>query len=912
MAETAELILRLRAEQFEKGLSQVRRSTKKTEDFLTGLKGNVVAVNQAFDLAARGFRLASRAISAATLPIKTAVQDATDFQTAFTGVVKVLDATEEELRGVRRTFIDLSKEIPVTAKELAGIGEAAGRLGIPIANIEKFTETIARLGVTTELSAEEAATSLARFANITRLPLKSIDRLGAAIVDLGNNFATSEPEIVALSTRLAAAGSIAGLSAEDILAFGAAISSVGVEAEAGGTAFSKVFTRIGDAAAEGGEKLETFAKVAGVTAEEFRRQFGEDPAAAIDLFVTGLGRIAEEAGTVTPVLDALNLENERTRRALLSVAKAGDVLNRSLARSQAAFIENEALTKESELRFRDFASRVQVLRNNIEAVSIQIGDKFLPILGEFSKVASEIISRVGKWVEANDRLVTGATLTIIGLLTDGFIILAKTIVISASVINDFRQGFAFLGEAGALILRGLAEAFKFVADLIADAAFSIIPAFRFAFNEARILFKKFQIGIIKEILENPIANRFFPEAALKGLQGRFAELKTEIRDVTAAQIKFFTPEEEKRLEKIKAETATITGFTKDLQDNAKLYTAEVEKTEAGFNKIRGEINALDGAIDGLIQKQIELNNTRSPIARDTPEPETVGPGVFGGGPPLAPGFEPGSSPFAQSTLLENSFLLEAKQENLLAQEIAENESFERRIETFGLFNASLIEAFQLTGNTLNDITLTFGNFLVGTFQNVEGAVVSAFDAMIFGGEKASVIFKNLGKTIIKELLAALVRIGIQSLLNNILQLGFAKSQIASGKATTYINAFASTAAIPIIGPALAPAVAEGASNFAAGRAGTILAGAANGADFVPNDQVAFIHRGERVVPAETNQDLTQFLDDGGSLGGGQNVNIMIDTFIGTEEFADELTSRISDAFEFRNVDQRLATDAGGF
>lgn len=158
---------------------------------------------------------------------------ASDYESAFAGVRKTVDATEEQFKTLSDGIREMAKELPASANEIAGIAEVAGQLGIKTEDILKFTRTMADLGVATNMSSEEAATALARLANITQMPMDQIDRLGSTVVDLGNNLATTEAEIVEMGLRLAGAGKQVGMTEAQILAFSGALSSVGVNAEAG-------------------------------------------------------------------------------------------------------------------------------------------------------------------------------------------------------------------------------------------------------------------------------------------------------------------------------------------------------------------------------------------------------------------------------------------------------------------------------------------------------------------------------------------------------------------------------------------------------------------------------------------------------------------------------------------------------
>ena len=208
--------------------------------------------------------------------IDATVGSAIRYEDAFAGVRKTVDGSEEQLQALSKRFRELSKEIPVSAEEFAKIGELAGQLGVPIEQIDEFAETIAKVGVTTNLTTEQASTQFARFANIMQIPIENIGNVASAIVDLGNNFATTESEITEFALRIAGAGKIAGLTEGQVLAIGTALSSVGVEAEAGGTAVQKVLLELNKSVNAGGKELEQFAVVAGMTGEEFAKAYKED------------------------------------------------------------------------------------------------------------------------------------------------------------------------------------------------------------------------------------------------------------------------------------------------------------------------------------------------------------------------------------------------------------------------------------------------------------------------------------------------------------------------------------------------------------------------------------------------------------------------------------------------------------
>src|SRR3990167_1248438 len=311
---------------------------------------------------------------------------------------------------------------------------------------------MAKLGVTTNLSATEAATSLARFANImdatkVKAGTFEFDRLGATIVDVGNNFATTEADIVEFGTRIAGAGKIAGLTEHQVLAIGAAMSSVGIEAEAGGTAVQKVLNKMTESVATSNASLSVFAKTAGMSAKEFAAAFRDDAGQAFAQFVQGIGTQGDAAfGT----LKTLGLGNERVIRSFLSLGNAGDLLSDSLRTGERAWQSNTALTKEAEERFKTTQSQLTLLGNRVKDVGITLGNALGPAIGLTIRGLNALIPVLEKMAGMFAALPAGVQLGIIGF--------AGLVAAAGPAIYVFGQlALATSALTGAFAAQGLAS-----------------------------------------------------------------------------------------------------------------------------------------------------------------------------------------------------------------------------------------------------------------------------------------------------------------------------------------------------------------------------------------------------------------------------------------------------------------------
>ncbi len=359
-------------------VAALKRAEAETNSFSKSTEANMKRVGtQMRDVGSKMTR-------SVTLPLVAlgagAVTASVQWESAWAGVTKTVDGTAEQLERLESDLRDMASELPATHGEIAAVAEAAGQLGVAVDDVADFSRVMLDLGETTNLSANEAATQLARFMNIMGSAADDVDNIGSAVVGLGNNFATTEAEIVEMGMRLAGAGRQMGLTEGDVLGLATAMSSVGIEAEAGGTAMTLTMKRIQKEVETSGDQLDTFAQIAGMTSAQFRQAWETDASSALAAFVTGLSNTEAMGMSTTAVLTELGITGVREADALLRLAGAGDVLTGALAMGNEEFAKSTALSDEAAKRYETTGARLEMLRNRAYDVAITFGDQMVPAL----------------------------------------------------------------------------------------------------------------------------------------------------------------------------------------------------------------------------------------------------------------------------------------------------------------------------------------------------------------------------------------------------------------------------------------------------------------------------------------------------------------------------------------------------
>lgn len=308
-------------------------------------------------------------VAAGALSVKAAV----DIDTSLTNVRKTVDGTEQDYQRLKESAIEFSKTNAVSAAQILDIQALGAQLGFSIDELENFGEVVSGLDIATDMDADTAATEMAQFANITGMAHDQVSNYASSLVALGNSTATTESAISSMAQRVGAAGTQVGMSQADILGLSAALSSLGIEAEAGGTAISKTLTDIDTAVSTNSEGLQKWAEVAGMSVEEFTSAWGNDATGTFEQVINGMSQVEENGGNLSLVLEELGINEVRQTDTLKRLAGNYGLLDSSIKTANDGWTKNTALSNEVANRNESLASKFEILKNRVVAVAEDIG-----------------------------------------------------------------------------------------------------------------------------------------------------------------------------------------------------------------------------------------------------------------------------------------------------------------------------------------------------------------------------------------------------------------------------------------------------------------------------------------------------------------------------------------------------------
>ena len=600
------------------------------------------------------------AISAPLLLLgKKAYGNAVDYESAYVGMQKTVEGTADDYERMYEAALNISETTPTGFVDAMGIMQTGGNLGVGIDNLESFTRNYAALVAATDqhVSGDEGAKSVANFLNIMDGGVQNIDRFGASLVHLGNNYNATEDQILAMGTRMASAGRLAGFSSPQVLGMATAFSAVGINAEAGGSAASKLIKQMQLAAEVGSNakttlegtygsatdfsyfisskenllsvaqdfgttteqvqrmadswlSLEQFAQVSGKTADQFIADWSKDPAQGMIDFFAGLNSIdASGVESTLAMLDKMGITEIRESNLVAAMATNPELFASAIQDAMTAYTENAALMAEFEKQISTQEAQNEMLGNKLDNSMADFGDNIVKAVQPALDKLNELLTAFNSLSEVDqDKIMTlmgaliiaGPALTALGTMTTAIGKIAK----GFQAIQKCEKVKSVLSSIGTFITTtpvGQALALATAVALIATA----IEAIPTKAEQVAEALKNIPINIDQEQYNEAMEQ-------IDALQAKIDELRNN-------------PEERANLERTSASVEMGFG-TNTMFNNALVYQAAEfeEQYESVANDYSARIaeatqniiDAEDAATKGYWKDQVSILEAESKAATD--------------------------------------------------------------------------------------------------------------------------------------------------------------------------------------------------------------------------------------------------------------------------------------------------------
>ncbi|HCL4322866.1 TPA: phage tail tape measure protein [Pseudomonas aeruginosa] len=716
------------------------------------------------------------------------------------------------------------------------------------------------------------------------------------------------------ANEIANLASVANASTTEFQKYAAGAKLVGIEQEKLADIFKDVNDKVGDFLNTGGGALADFfenvAPKVGVTADQFRNLSGPQ---ALGLYVSSLEKAKVSQSDMTFYLEAIASDATALLPLLRNNAEGFKAFG-DAAQAAGAILDEKTIKSASELQAATWLVEQSTtgLKNQLTSALIPVLSDFSTKLLDVSKDGTSMVA-VGEFLVTTLKLVAGAAVATVG----AFQLVGKSIAGAAAVASSAFEGITWLeiasGPAGwakrfVQNLDGVKASTSVFAEDMVGSGKKIVEVLEFIGNagtgdvNGRVkelakllddLRKKNKTGTFEALGKEAQAAAKKLQSAYETVeqsyQRQIALINTEVdkrKDATeVAKLQFeiesgklvgINAEQQKRLNGLAEELDRLRQLKQANEDAAKAQAFRATLNESNATARAGFAIELSGSGSGdklreRLRADLEIQQDYNKQLADLQK---------------------------QFNSAEISKELYDQETDLLRQALAErleiqHEYYAAQDEAQSNWLDGVTSAWENYRDTATDYQQQAADFTTQTLDGLTSAVGDGIASMIMDGESLADVFKNIAQTMATSIINALAQMAAQWLVYQAVQLVTGKAAQASAASTLVANAqatafqaqlaaFASTAAIPIVGPVLAPAAAASAAiataPMVAGVAASALAGMAHdGIDAVPETGTWLLQKGERVTTAETSAKLDRTLDDVRSnqgQGGNTTVNIV--------------------------------------
>ena len=424
--------------------SQIANFSQSVGNKFSSVGKNLSSVGKSMGEVGNKMQTTGKNIMGALAPISGAIVGSVkcfaDYDDAMSHLSRTSGLTGKDLEAMKASIANMSNELGLSEADVAGIAASVAAYGISgVDDLSEVTKAAAQMQVAFEgVSAEDAAASLAKFGSITGLSMKDASKLGSCLGALENNSKAMAGQIMEVNNRIGGMGAAVGMTAADISAWSTTLISGGMSAELAGSNFSKFQGVLSAACSKGGEAVQGFADVAGMSADEFIQLYKTDATGATEAFLQGLNNIQKGGGSVVSTLEDLGLsgtEQVRMMQVLMAAAdgtgKEYSDLQKYMSIANDEFNRGKSLQEEFDEASKTIGFALQKVKAELEDTGKAFAVALEPAITDAADKFTEWLGKVQTFVQEHPKVVQGITGIVAGAMAFGGVALVVGKFVSA-------------------------------------------------------------------------------------------------------------------------------------------------------------------------------------------------------------------------------------------------------------------------------------------------------------------------------------------------------------------------------------------------------------------------------------------------------------------------------------------------
>ncbi|WP_311968575.1 phage tail tape measure protein [Pseudomonas baltica] len=355
--------------------------------------------------------------AAAGMPVLGMIKNYSAFEDAMAGVAKQVDGARDANGKLTPTYYamgaaikTMAEHIPMATTDIAALVEGGARMGIQGKDdLLEFARVAATAATAFDLPADQIGESLARIAEMYKIPIKDVSKLGDAINYLDDNAMSKGADIIDVMQRTAGITASVGMSFKDAAALGSTFLTLGSSAEIAGTATNAMIRELAIATQQP-KRFQLGLKAIGLEAKKVQEGMTKDATGTIEAVLDAVNKLpkGDQLGVMTQLFG-----KEYGDDAAKLAANMGEYRRQlDLVRTDKG---NGSMQREGDIKGDLLSARLEMTKNRLFNLSSAMGETLRPALVEFGEGVDRVLTKINAWVQANPGLVQGALKAALGI-----------------------------------------------------------------------------------------------------------------------------------------------------------------------------------------------------------------------------------------------------------------------------------------------------------------------------------------------------------------------------------------------------------------------------------------------------------------------------------------------------------------